>query len=184
MNSPTMPKANSPPSTPARISSSDRFTPRLISRGRNRLSIIATTIAQTSSTPAASLMSFWNSQATPPSIGRNGPSCARQSMTISAVRTPAAGTPAIHSPMPPSADWTTAVTTMPSATARTAAPASRTADMPRCPASRLKKRSTNSAATSPLTYRMPAMTTVTSMCSMNTPTMAAWPSSQRAALVR
>ncbi|MNT67331.1 hypothetical protein D3C72_2054630 [compost metagenome] len=58
MNRPTMPKANMPPSTPDKISSSDRLTPRLISMGRSRLSSVATTSAQTSSTMAASFMSF------------------------------------------------------------------------------------------------------------------------------
>ncbi|MNV86904.1 hypothetical protein D3C71_1809730 [compost metagenome] len=110
---------------------------------------MATTIAQASSTAAASFISFWNSQATPPSMGRNGPSCARHSITMSAVRMPAAGTPAIHRPIPPSADCTTAVTTMPSATARIADPASRIAATPRWPASRFENRFMKSAATSP-----------------------------------
>ncbi|KAG0760036.1 hypothetical protein G6F22_019226 [Rhizopus arrhizus] len=133
---------------------------------------------------AATFISFWNSQITPPSIGKNGPSCARHSITIKAVRMPAAGTPAIHNPTPPSTDCTTAVTTIPSATARTAAPARRTAATPRGPANRFAKRLTKSDAISPWLYRIPAMTIVISMCMTNTPTIAAWLSSQCAAMVR
>ncbi|MNT07719.1 hypothetical protein D3C72_1424340 [compost metagenome] len=145
---------------------------------------MATTMAQASKTAAASFMSFWKSQATPPSMGRNGPNCARHSITMSAVRIPAAGTPAIHRPIPPSADCTTAVTTMPSATARIADAASRMAATPRGPARRFENLLAKSAATSPWLYRMPEMMTVTTICTTNTPTMAAWLSSHCAAVVR
>ncbi|MNT49836.1 hypothetical protein D3C72_1867120 [compost metagenome] len=73
---------------------------------------------------------------------------------------------------------------MPSATARTAAPAKRTAATPRSPASRFENRFTKSAAASPWLYRMPEMMMVISMCMTNTPTMAAWLSNHRAAMVR
>ncbi|KAG1578235.1 hypothetical protein G6F46_015800 [Rhizopus delemar] len=47
---------------------------------------MATSTAQTSNRMAATFISFWNSQITPPSIGKNGPSCARPSITSKAPR--------------------------------------------------------------------------------------------------
>ena len=77
-----------------------------------------------------------------------------------AVNTAVNGTPAMARPTPPSTDWSTAVTTTPSATLRIAWPASRTDCSPRSPASRCPKRRATAAARSPPIYMMAAMTTV------------------------
>ena len=70
------------------------------------------------------------------------------------------GTPVTTRPMPPMTDWTSAVTTMPSATARMAW-AERTATRsPASPASRRAKASTPAATVSPLAYRIAETATV------------------------
>ncbi len=71
------------------------------------------------------------------------------SANMIAVSTAAKGTPAIASPMPPSADCTSAVTTTPSATPRIACPASTTMRSPCSPASRCPNRRTHPAQDSP-----------------------------------
>ena len=102
------------------------------------------------------------------------PICATASMNMTAVSTATNGTPAIASPIPPRSDCTSAVTTTPSATPRIAWPASRITFSPRSPASRRPKRNTHAAAASPELYRIAAITTVSTNCTLTSPN---WPTS-------
>src|SRR5215472_17296423 len=61
-----------------------------------------------------------------------GPICAIASTNMSAVKNAANGTPTTASPIPANTDCVIAVTTIPSATLRTASPASSTAFTPSC----------------------------------------------------
>jgi len=70
-------------------------------------------------------------------------------MNSTTVSTPAYGTPAMASPIPPSTDWMTAVRPTPSATPRIAMAAMRTSSSPRCPPSRRPMRSAAEALRSP-----------------------------------
>jgi len=136
MNKPTTPKASRPPMTPAKIRISGRSAPRLISKGRRMLSSTETSTAQGRKIVAVSVLPLQYSQATASTITGVAPIWATPSMNMMAVSSPANGTPATTSPMPPSIDCTTAVTITPRATARIAWPPRVTDCSPRAPASR------------------------------------------------
>jgi hypothetical protein len=107
-----------------------------------------------------------------------GPSCATQSTKISAVSTPANGTPVTKRPSPASADCTIAVTTTPRATAWIACPASCTDLSPCSPPTRRAKRRSSTTAASPCEYRMAAIPTVSRNWISIAPRFPASPSSQ------
>ena len=104
------------------------------------------------------------------------------STNIAATNSATYGVPATSRPRPPSVVCTSAVTTMPSATARIDAPARTTVASPCSPSSREKNRRTPFAAVSPVAYRIAQMVTVNTRCSTSPPTVPIWPTSQVPAL--
>ena len=78
---------------------------------------------------------------------------------MTAVSSTGYGTPVTARPMPAMTDCTSAVTTMPSATARMAWADSTATRSPASPASRRAKASTPAAATSPREYRIAEIAT-------------------------
>ena len=102
------------------------------------------------------------------------PTCARQSMNMTAVSSDAPGTPAMNRPTPPRAAWTTAVTTTPSATPRAAFPARTATASPLDPARRRAKPMTPHLTVSPFAYMIAAMIVVSRNCRSVMPMPPAW----------
>ena len=108
-----------------------------------------------------------------------GPDLGEAQQSIAAVSTPANGTPATASPIPPSSAWTNAVTTTPSATPRIAREASSTTSSPRFPANRAPNLRTPEAAASPPEYITAAMMIVSRNWTTRSPMPPASAASQR-----
>ena len=145
--------------TPAKISNKGKSAPRLISIGRKKLSRLTTIRLQTNKNIAQPVSPCQNIQPTAGNSTKLGPSCAIQSISITADNIAAKGTPAITKPRPPSTVCTIAVTPTPNATARIACPANTIAPSPRSPARRRPKLRTILAASSPDEYKIAEMVT-------------------------
>src|SRR5207302_4526821 len=115
---PTRPKAIRPPITPASSRSNGRWAPLRISNGRMTLSVVLSSTLQITRTVPQTDSPLQYSQTTAGTSTGKGPSCARQSMNITAVSTAANGTPARAKPRPPSSDCPPALTTTPRANLR------------------------------------------------------------------
>ena len=86
---PTMPKARTPPNTPARMSRSGRSAPLLMRTGRNTLSIVTATSENTSITVPRPVAPEVKSQIVAGATTSIGPSCAMQRTKTTAVRSSA-----------------------------------------------------------------------------------------------
>ena len=120
MNRPTKPNANTPPSTPRKVSRNGWLLPRLIRIGLTTLSTpeMSTSPHTSMNTPQPTLPWANSQMAAPPQI-KGGPTGTSENTNVSTASSGTAGTPAIAKPSAATSACASAVPSRPYMTPRT-----------------------------------------------------------------